>query len=276
MTIDLSGTRALVTGASSGIGAALAVGLAEHGAVVGICARREAELGATLDACRAHQPDCRSWTIDLADLDAVSPFALRADDQLGGIDLLVNNAGIPKRRRVEDLTLAEVDQVMTINYLSPVRLMMALLPRMLARGSGKIVNISSVAARLSPAGEAAYSASKAAVTAWSESLAVELWDTPVSVHLMNPGVIDTPLFQLPGNDPLLAPVEPLPTWVMVEALLAQLESGQFETYVPEWFGEVAEGKATNLEGYLSGSAEWARQAKTGDTSIPDLSRLEGL
>ncbi len=257
----LAGRRALITGASAGIGAALAEGFAARGATVGICARRADRLGEVLERCRAHAPASRSWTIDLADLDAVAAFALQADDELGGIDLLVNNAGIPKRRRVEATSDAEVDQVLAINFLSPVRLTSALLPRMLERGRGQILNVSSVAARLSPPGEAAYAASKAAITAWSESLAVELWDTPVSVHLLNPGVVDTELFHLPDNDPMLADVEALPTSAVVDVVVDQLATGDLERFVPEWFADVARMKANDLTGYLTGSAEWYRDAR---------------
>ena len=257
----LVGRTALISGASAGIGAAMAEGFAARGATVGICARRADRLAEVLERCRDHAPDSRSWTVDLSDLDAVGDFARRADDELGGIDLLVNNAGIPKRRRVEATSDAELDQVVAVNFLSPVRLTTALLPRMLERGRGQILNVSSVAARLSPPGEAAYAASKAALTAWSESLAVELWDTPLSVHLLNPGVVDTELFHLPDNDPMLAEVEALPTSAVVDVVADQLASGDLERYVPEWFGDVALMKATDLTGYLTGSAEWYRDAR---------------
>jgi NAD(P)-dependent dehydrogenase (short-subunit alcohol dehydrogenase family) len=258
MGYDVNGKRVLVTGASAGIGAALAVGFAERGATVGICARRADRLDEVLAACRAHNPDCRRWVVDLADLDGVTGFAARADDELGGIDVLVNNAGMPKRRRVDALSLAEIDAVMALNYLSPVRLMVALVPRMRERGDGRIVNISSVAARLSPPGEAAYAASKAALTAFSECLAIELWETPIRVHVVNPGVIDTELFHLPDNDPLLADIEALPASVVTDAVFAQLDADQFEVYVPEWFADVAKGKANDVGGFLAGSAAWLR------------------
>lgn len=262
---SLGGRTALVTGASAGIGAALAEGLAAEGALVGLCARRGERLAEVLDRCRAHQPDCRSWVVDLADLDGVVAFAERADDELGGIDLLVNNAGMPKRRTVVDLTIDEVDATMALNYLSPVRLTKALLPRMLDRGRpAAIVNVSSVAARLSPAGEAAYSASKAALTAFSEGLAVELWDTPVGVHVVNPGVIDTELFTLPGNDPLKADIAPEPPSLVVEAVLDQLATGTFEVYVPAYFEDFATGKATNLGEFLAGSAAYWASLQDGD------------
>lgn len=255
----LAGRTALVTGASAGIGAALAEGLAEQGAVVGLCARRGDRLAEVLERCRAHQPDCRMWAIDLAELDALAAFAEQADDELGGIDLLVNNAGMPKRRTVADLTIAEIDEVMALNYLSPVRLMKALLPRMLDRGRpADIVNLSSVAARLCPAGEAAYAASKAAVTAFSECLAIEVWESPVTVHVVNPGVIDTELFTLPGNDPMKADITRESPRLVVDAVLEQLGSGTFEIYVPAYFEDFATGKATNLQEFLGGSAEYWR------------------
>lgn len=257
MGFDVEGAKALVTGASSGIGEAIAVGLARRGATVGICARRGERLAAVLEECRAVAPDSQMWAVDLADLDGVQDFARRAEDELGGIDLLVNNAGIPKRRMATDLRLDEVDHTMAVNYLSPVRLMLALLPRMLMRQRGAIVNIGSVAARMSPAGETAYSASKAAITAFSEGLAVELWDAPVSVHVIHPGIIETELFSRPDNDPAYADdVEPLPASAVADALVAQLESGTFEVYVPEWFDDIAAGKFANMQGFLSGASDY--------------------
>ncbi|HTD49727.1 MAG TPA: SDR family NAD(P)-dependent oxidoreductase, partial [Acidimicrobiia bacterium] len=95
MTYDLKGKHVLVTGASAGIGAALAEGFATRGATVGICARRTDRLETVLARCREHAPDSRAWTIDLSDLGALEAFAGRAADELGGIDVLVNNAGIP-------------------------------------------------------------------------------------------------------------------------------------------------------------------------------------
>lgn len=269
MTWSLAGRTALITGASGGIGAAFARGFAERGATVGICARREDRLADVLAACRAHAPDSRMWCVDLADLDAVQEFARRADEELGGVDVLVNNAGMPKRRKVLRLTDAEVDAVMALNYLSPVRLVMALLPGMLERSRAdgvrrKVVNVSSVAGRLSPPGEAAYAASKAALTAFSEALAAELWEEPVDVHVVFPGIIDTELFELPDNDPHLATdMERLPPEAVVEAVVDQMGTGAFEAYVPGWFADVVTGKAANVQGFLEGAAAYMRRQESG-------------
>ncbi len=126
------------------------------------------------------------WVMDLSELDAVAPFALRADDELGGIDLLVNNAGIPKRRHALQLTPDVVDDVMAINYSSPVRLTLALLPRMIERGRGRILTISSGRRGSVRHVKPRNSASKAALSAFMESLAVDLDGTDIKINLVNP------------------------------------------------------------------------------------------
>ena len=261
MTYDLQGKRVLVTGASAGIGAALAEGFASRGAIVGICARRADRLDAVLEHVRAHSPDSRSWTIDLADLDAIAGFAAQAERELGGVDVLVNNAGIPKRRHVTRLTPDECEAVMRINYFSPVRLTLALLPGIVERG-GHIVNISSVAARLGPPIEAAYAASKAAMTAFSECMAVDLRDTAVGVHVVNPGVIDTELFTLPDNEEgFHQSVDALPVGDIVEPVLATLESGSIESYVPAWFADVTAGKFQDPDAFIAGTKAYATEVE---------------
>ncbi|MGH9024762.1 MAG: SDR family NAD(P)-dependent oxidoreductase [Acidimicrobiia bacterium] len=258
MAYALEGKNVLVTGASSGIGAALAEGFARAGAVVGICARREERLQEVLARCREYSADSQSWVVDLADLEGVTTFAKKADDALGGVDVLVNNAGIPKRRHARDLDPTVVEAVMAINYFSPVRLTLALLPGLIER-QGRIVNISSVAARLGPPREAAYAASKAALSVWSECLKVDLADTSVGVHIVNPGVIDTELFHLPDNEAMVADeVEKLPVDTMVQPVLDQLDAGTFEIYVPEWFADIVDGKFPDTGAFLDGTIAWLR------------------
>jgi short-subunit dehydrogenase len=260
MTYDFSGKRVLVTGASSGIGEALARGFAARGATVGICARRADRLETVVKELQQQSPASRSWTIDLADLDAIDGFAATVAAELGGLDVLVNNAGIPKRRKVQNLEWREVEQLNRINYLSPVKLTMALLPPLADSGAGEVINISSVAARLSPPAEAAYAATKAAITAWSESMLVDLAiaDIPVRVHVVNPGVIDTELFHLPDNDAFTAPVQAEPVDTIVEPILSLLGSDQFELYFPTWFADVVGHKFPDTTAYLQGNIAWAK------------------
>jgi NAD(P)-dependent dehydrogenase (short-subunit alcohol dehydrogenase family) len=209
------------------------------------------------------------WVADLSDLDHVSELGRRAEAELGRVDILVNNAGMPKRRHVTALTPDVVDDVMALNYLSPVRLTLALLPHMLDRGEGHVVNISSVAARLGPPGEAAYAASKAALTAWSESMAVDLWDTGVRLHVVNPGIIDTELFGLPDNDPLVADIDALPPQAVADAIAEQLDADVFEIYVPDWFSGIAAEKAKDVGQFLAGSAAWTRQQQAAREPGPE-------
>jgi NAD(P)-dependent dehydrogenase (short-subunit alcohol dehydrogenase family) len=252
------GKHVLVTGGSAGIGAALAAGFAARGATVGICGRRVEKLNAVLARLKEHAPESRAWAIDLADLDRIDDFAARANDELDGIDVLVNNAGIPKRRKVQALTPDVVESVMAINYFSPIRLTLALLPALMER-AGRVVNISSIAARLGPPGEASYAATKAALTAWSESMAIDLRDTDVGIHVVNPAVIDTELFHLPDNDPAMTDaVDALPVEAMVEPVLRMLDEGTFEIYVPDYFAQITSGKFNDPNAFLEGTKAYAR------------------
>ncbi len=264
MSLDLEGCRTLVTGASSGIGAGLAEALAERGAIVGICARRADRLAEVVDRCMVHSPDSRMWAVDLSDLDAVDQLAVDVMDAFGGVDLLINNAGIPKRRRVTDLDIETITAVMHINYLSPIRLTMALLPQMLERGSGTIVNVSSIAATLSAPGEAAYDASKAAITAFSEAMAVDIWESGVKVMVVYPGVIDTDLFTLPDNDVPDLPIPAEPVSVLVEAVLDGLEQEKAQVYVPAYFADLAASKAQDVGKFLAGTAAYLRDKAAGN------------
>jgi len=263
---DYRGSRVLVTGGSSGIGAGLAVAFAERGATVGIVARRADRLAEVLERCRAHAPDSRMWALDLAEPDAVDRLAGDVVQELGGVDILVNNAGIPKRRHVTALDMATVESVMSINYLSPVRLTLALLPHMVERGSGRVVSIASVAAPLSSPGESAYDASKAALAVFSEAMAVDLWDTGISVTVVYPGVVDTELFTLPDNDPFTGDVDAITVDDAVQAILDGIESGSHSVYVPAYFAEFAQAKARDVDGFLAGMAAYVQTLPPSSSS----------
>ena len=263
MAFDATGQRVLVTGASSGIGAALAEAFAAAGATVGICARREDRLVDVRDRCRRHSPGSMHWVVDLADPAAVDRLAADALEGLGGVDILVNNAGIPKRRHVTRLDTETVESTMAINYFSPVRLTLALLPHMVDRGSGRIVNVSSVAATLSSPGEAAYDASKAALTAFGEAMAIDLWDTGVGVLTVYPGLFATELIDAPGNEPIVGDIEPAPVTELVDAVLGALDRGACQVYAPAWFADVVAVKAADLDGFLAGAAEYVRSQRPG-------------
>jgi len=251
VTFELRGARALVTGASSGIGAALAVALAREGATVGICARRADRLDEVLVSCREHAPDARMWAFDVGDLDVIPAFARTVEAELGGVDLLVNNAGIPKRRRIPELSEADLEEVMRVNFLAPVALVRALLPGMLARG-GRVVNLSSMGAHSASARVGAYAASKAALELYTEALHLDLLGTGVDAQLFVPGTTRTE-FSLPreGNDPPFAPPSGMEPDAVAAALLAQVRSGVFEAFASEEYAATAAAKRRDPNAFLA-------------------------
>ena len=274
---DLTGRRVLVTGASSGLGAAMARGFAEQGAIVGICARRAERLAEVLADVQEYSPQSRSWNVDLAELDGIEDFASRVVDELGGVDMLVNNAGIPKRRWAWQHRDDEIAAVLRLNVESPIRLTLALLD-VLGANIGHVVFVGSVAARLAPPGEAVYAASKAAITAFAESLRVDLGvaGSPIGVHVIQPGVIDTELFGAADNDESIADIDALEPAAILEPLLDAIATGRFETFVPGWFAEIVPIKMADPDGFLAGSIEYAgrRLVELGRTipSAPGSSR----
>lgn len=257
---DLSGRRVLVTGASSGLGAAMARGFGERGAIVGVCARRAGRLAEVLADVQEHSPESRSWTVDLAELDGIGDFAANVVDELGGLDVLVNNAGIPKRRWAWQHRDDEIASVLRLNVESPIRLTLALLDA-LGDSAGHVVFVGSVAARLAPPGEAVYAASKAAITAFAESLRVDLGiaGSPIGVHVIQPGVLDTELFRAIDNDESIADIEALEPGAIVEPVLDAIATGRFETFVPGWFADIVPVKTGDPDGFLAGSIDYAAQ-----------------
>src|SRR5262245_15390122 len=165
--MKIGGSTVLVTGASSGIGEALAPMLAARGATVGIAARRPDRLEATLRRCQEHTPNARMWAVDLSDLDRATRLVDEAWDAFGALDCLINNAAIGKRKLVTNHSPDDLDAVMRTNFLSPIRMNLAVLPKMLERGSGTIVNVASGGGRFGIAHESAYCASKFAMSGWT-------------------------------------------------------------------------------------------------------------
>ncbi|WP_260744027.1 SDR family NAD(P)-dependent oxidoreductase [Mycobacterium sp. SMC-2] len=247
------GDRVLITGASSGLGAALARRLAGRGAVVGLVARRRDRLGEVLADCRRTSPASAMWVADLADTAALGDLAAGVWDALGCIDVLINNAAVPKRRPVTALTPDEVENVMRVNFFAPMRLTLALLPRMLARGSGLIVNVSSVGGRLGIIHESAYCASKFALCGWSEAMAVDLYGSGVSVKLIEPGPVDTEIWDHPDSERPLYQGPKVAADVVADGIIAALDGDGFEHYVPD-LKAVVDAKNADLDAFIAGAA----------------------
>jgi short-subunit dehydrogenase len=231
--MELRGRVVVVTGASSGIGAALAPQLAERGAIVGIVARRADRLEEVLAQCRQHTPESRMWSADLGDLERAEAVAIEAWDAFGGIDCLVNNAAIAKRKHTLDLTVEDVHHTMDVNFFSPIRMAMALLPRMHERGAGLIVNVSSMGGRLGIVHEAAYCAAKFAMCGWSETARIDLAGSGVEVKLVLPGPIDTEIWEpQPGELPGLYDGPFVSAADCAADIVTAIERDGFEFYAP--------------------------------------------
>jgi short-subunit dehydrogenase len=249
----------LVTGASSGIGEAVARELAGRGDTVALVARRRDRLDAVLAHCRTTAPDSESWAADLSDTDAAADLALAIWDHYEGLDVIINNAAVPMRRHATRLTLAEVERTMRINYFSPVAMTLALLPKMLERKSGTIVNVSSLGGRLGIAAEAAYCGSKFALAGWSESLAIDLDRSGVEVKLILPGAIDTEIWDQPDNDAPLYDGPKAPPSEIAGGIVDAIESEHFEHYLPD-MKAVIEMKTSDFDSFLIGMRAMIDQA----------------
>jgi short-subunit dehydrogenase len=255
----VSGRTILVTGASSGIGAAVARVIAGRKDTVALVARRADRLDQVLADCRASSPESERWAADLSDPSAAAALALTIWDHYGGLDVVINNAAVPMRRHATRLTTAEVERTMRINFISPVALTLAVLPRMVERGAGTIVNVSSLGGRLGIATEAAYSASKFALAGWSESLALDLDGTGVAVKLVLPGAIDTEIWDQPDNDAPLYDGPKDPPESIADALVDAIDSEPFEHYLPD-MKAVVEAKTTDIDTFMAGMRSFTQQA----------------
>lgn len=189
--------RVLVTGAAGGIGSALVRRFASEGAQVIASDIDEAGLVALKASLAEQQPSCRLKTLplDITDRGAVAKNIERCWNDDGPIDVLVNNAGwdIPVQFIESDPSVWE--KLIAINLNGPLNLQHAVVPKMVARGTGKVVNIASDAGRVGSSGEAVYSACKGGIIAFSKSLAREVARANVQVNVVCPGPTETPLLQ---------------------------------------------------------------------------------
>ncbi len=270
---DGRGRLSIVTGASSGIGAALARELARRGTRVALVARRADRLEEVLGDCRSTVPDSRAYPADLSDPDAAAALARRVWDEMGPVDVLVNNAGIPLRRPVQRVTMDEVRRAMTVNYFSPIAMTLALLPRMIERGTGVIVNVSSLGGRLGIPTEAAYCGSKFALAGWSESMAADLAGTGVSVRLVLPGAIDTEIWDQPGNDDPLYSGPKEPPEGIAAGIAEAIDGTRFEHYIPD-LKPIIEAKTADFDSFLVGMAAMSEGTADGEEMAERMREAE--
>ncbi len=229
----LDGRRVLLTGGSRGIGAALARALHARGATLAVVARPSADLDDVASSVEGTAYPC-----DLADRDAVAGLVARVEAD-GPVDVLVNNAAISGVGWFGDRTHDEIDRVLDVNLRAPMVLCRDVLPGMLERGRGHIVNVSSMAAVFGPPGLALYGASKAGLSHFTAGLRADLRDDPIDLTTVHLGSVATemddearsygPLRMLAersgGRD-----ITPMPQ--LVDKVVAAIEQGHDEVRVP--------------------------------------------
>lgn len=182
---------ALVTGASSGIGSALSQLLARHGIHVALVARRPSELQKVVDAIAAEGGKASSFPADVSDPASITAAVERADAELGGLDLVVANAGVAVTRWSGKITWSDCADTIGVNVTGATATLVAAIPGMLARGKGHLVGVSSLAAYRGLPKLAVYSASKAYLSNLLESLRIDLGSKGIAVSEVRPGYVRT-------------------------------------------------------------------------------------
>ena len=199
----------LITGASSGIGRALAVAWARRGARVALLARRAEALEDVAGAVEAAGGRAYAVVADVRKSEAVKAAVELVEREWGRVDVLVANAGVGEITRVQDFPVEKAREVFETNVVGAMNSVAAVLPGMLERGDGQLVAISSLAAYRGLPGSGAYCASKAALSTFFESLRVELRPSNIYVTTIHPGFIDTPMTRGRNRKmPFLLDVEP--------------------------------------------------------------------
>jgi 3-dehydrosphinganine reductase len=257
---ELRGRRALVTGGSSGIGKAVAAALARRGASVAIAARDPARLAAAereISAAATGGAAVHAVPMDVADAASTARGTQQAIDALGGLDLLVANAGIPCAKRFEDIPDAEFERVMAVNFFGVVHATRAALPALKAQRSGHVAIVSSLAGLIAIYGYTAYSPSKFALTGFAEALRQELVPFGIGVSVLYPPDVDTPQLaeenrtKPPETRAIAGNARMMMADTVAEALLRGVASGRFRI-IPG-----LEGRAADLASRLApGLVRW--------------------
>lgn len=198
---DLSNRVALVTGASKGLGKAIALALAGAGADVALHARNQEDLAAVKDAVEALGRRAEIFCVDVLDKQVVDESVKATLESFGHIDILVNNAGVNVRKPVLELSAEEWDLVIGTNLKGYFLMAQAVVPQMISRGSGKVINMASILGAVALPSQLAYASSKGGVIQMTKVMALEWAKQGVQVNAIGPTYFETPLVAQLRNDP---------------------------------------------------------------------------
>jgi short-subunit dehydrogenase len=215
----ISGATVLITGASSGIGAATARAVAAAGGRAMLTGRDGDRLAAV-----AAETGGIAFVADLT----------RQVEVTGPVDVLVNNAGVGWAGPFDEMTDADIDRLIAVNLAAPIRLTRALVPRMVERGRGHVVFVASIAGATGVRNEAVYAATKAGLIYFADSLRYELGGTGVGVSVVLPGVVDTPFFDRRGRPYHRRRPAPIPAERVARTIVTAIERDRAEAYQPGW------------------------------------------
>lgn len=230
-----------ITGASSGIGEALAYALAARGAKLILSSRRIAELERVKSNCSS-PGQVQVLPMDLLDSAGLEAKAADAIALFGHIDIMVHNGGISQRSLVAETDIAVHREVMELNYFSYIILTKALLPHFTERHSGRFVVTSSVMGKVGTPMRAAYAAAKHALHGYFDCLRAEVSNSGITVTILTPGYIHTPIAVISGDGDLLSNTSEqissgLPAEKAAEQIVKAIESGAYEPFIGRFWGE---------------------------------------
>lgn len=241
MAQSLLGKSALITGASKGLGKAMAVALAAEGAHVALVSRDLEKLKAVALEILAAGGRAETFAADVSDETQVTRVRDEFAAKFGGVlDILINNAGINIRKPITDFTLAEWNSVLNTNLTSVFLMCRAFVPLMKGRSYGRIINMTSMMSHISLPGRTAYSASKTALLGFNRALALELAAEQITVNGISPGVCDTEI-----NAPLMQNAE------LRAQFLAKIPAGRWGQ--PNEIGQLAVFLCSAGAGFITGT-----------------------
>jgi short-subunit dehydrogenase len=255
--VRLDDTVALITGASAGIGQSTAIRFAAQGARVLVHGRDPDRTEAV-----ARSVNGTAVVADLAMPEGRRDLITEAQHQFGRIDVLVNNAGIGWSGPFTQMTVDEIRRVIEVDLLAAVELTHAVLPGMLDRRRGAICFVTSVAGRTGVAGEAVYSATKAGLDAFAESLRFEAAGTGVHVGVVVPGVVNTGFFEKRGRPNERARPKPVAPEAVADSVLTAV-TGRAEVWVPRWLRVASTIRAVTPSAYRRLATRFGEPIRVG-------------